>query len=526
MNRVMIIDDEIWVSEVIKNIICWEDYGFCIEDVCHDGVEAMELIRKKRPQLVLTDIRMPGKTGLQIIQEISMELPDTLCVVISGYNDFEYAKTALTYGAIGYLLKPIDGQELKQIMIKAGGILEAIRRPHAVEAQVYEEYEQTIDRLREQFFKNCFEGSQDRKRTLWELNQELKLNFKAGCYRLVSISAAGKAGPKQLFTDISKQLWGKQIPILCNEIVPFLYRSRIILVLNYREEKSEAVLSGIQSLSADVMQKEGGITFLVGDEFGDIFKIQKAYRNVRDMEYMRLFFGCNRLYLFDASVHYGKDTATLLQPNLEVCIRQVLKGGDEGEALKLIREAFEWLLNRAGRNPAAFAKGVYRIVETFKENMAEISENAQETCREQLENLDFADSVEQIKESFLEVMRVLLKAQANPRQQKEKNVVVKVTEYLENNYMNNIALTDIADMVHLNANYFSEIFRKEKGIAFKEYLTQLRMERAKELLKKSNYRQSEIAAMVGYNDTKHFTKIFRKYVGITAGEYRRLMVGK
>lgn len=145
MNRVFIIDDELWVSEVIKNIICWTDYDFCVEAVCHDSVDAIELIREKHPQLVLTDIRMPEKTGLEIIKEISAELPDIMFVVISGYNDFEYAKTALTYGAIGYLLKPIDQAELEQIVVKARGMLEGQRRNLAIDACVYKEYEQTIE---------------------------------------------------------------------------------------------------------------------------------------------------------------------------------------------------------------------------------------------------------------------------------------------------------------------------------------------------------------------------------------------
>jgi len=125
MNRVLIIDDELWVSEVIKNIICWTDYGFCVEDVCHDSLSAMELIREKRPQLVLTDIRMPEKTGLEIIKEISAELPDTMFVVVSGYNDFEYARTALRYEVRDYLLKPSSKAEIRDVLLR---VMEEIQK--------------------------------------------------------------------------------------------------------------------------------------------------------------------------------------------------------------------------------------------------------------------------------------------------------------------------------------------------------------------------------------------------------------
>ena len=96
-------------------------------------------------------------------------------------------------------------------------------------------------------------------------------------------------------------------------------------------------------------------------------------------------------------------------------------------------------------------------------------------------------------------------------------------EYIDNNYQTDITLTDIAEMVHLNANYFSDIFRRETGTAFKEYLTRVRMEAAKELLRKTGFRQAEVAARTGYHDVKHFARVFKKYVGISAAEYRKLM---
>lgn len=119
MIDVVIIDDEVWVAKMITQIIDWGAYGFRIAGIFHDGEEGLDGIRRLHPRLVLTDIRMPGLTGLDLIQTLSEESPDIMFVIISGYNDFEYAKAALTYGAIGYLLKPIDETELKKVVLKA-----------------------------------------------------------------------------------------------------------------------------------------------------------------------------------------------------------------------------------------------------------------------------------------------------------------------------------------------------------------------------------------------------------------------
>ena len=118
MDKVVIVDDEIWVTEVIKNIVSWKSYGFEIAAVCHDGVEAVRSICEIQPALVLTDIRMPGKNGIELLKEISEQSKNTMVAVISGFNDFEYAKSALTYGAIGYLLKPINENELEDVLEK------------------------------------------------------------------------------------------------------------------------------------------------------------------------------------------------------------------------------------------------------------------------------------------------------------------------------------------------------------------------------------------------------------------------
>ena len=243
------------------------------------------------------------------------------------------------------------------------------------------------------------------------------------------------------------------------------------------------------------------------------------------MEFIRLISSA-RFYLYDPTIDYGENVNTLLLPNLDICIKQVIKNGDEEEAYRLIQGAFERVMNCMGNNPVAFARGIYKIAEILQENLAEVPKSVREICIKLVKDLETAGSTEQIKEYLQKIMKEIIKAQVDIGEQKEKNTVAQVIDYLNGNYMNNITLTDMAEIVHLNANYFSEIFHKEKGITFKEYLTQIRMERAKELLKRSNYRQSEIAAMVGYNDTKHFSKIFRKYVGITTTEYRKLMVNK
>ncbi len=515
MDKVMIIDDEVWVTEVIRNIIDWNSFGFQVARVCHDGEEAISEIRDIHPELLMTDIRMPGKTGLEIIREVSEKMPDILCVVISGYSDFEYARTALSCGAVGYLLKPIDQTELENVVIKARNILDQEKKQRTAKMQIQQEYQQTMDSYRDQFLVNCLEGHGESGLQYREINKRMKMTLEEGVLRLICLMLPDPAGLPDLFSEINKAVWKFQLPVLCSEVRPFIYRKKILILLNYPEAFSGKIRRCLRDLAASFQNDRRGIFFLEGEEFCDIYQMGPAYQKMRPLEFAGLlekdcrFFPCEDI---------GEGGGKLLPSDLSLRLRQNIKGGNTEEARRTVREAWERVTARAGKNPRAFGQGLLEILEIL-----ESEEDPRTDFGRLEEQIVRAENPETVKEILSRKVCSLAEKRNRGDTPKEKTAVEYARDYIDNNYQTDITLTDIAEMVHLNANYFSDIFRRETGTAFKEYLTRVRMEAAKELLRKTGFRQAEVAARTGYHDVKHFARVFKKYVGISAAEYRKLM---
>ena len=527
MYSVIIIDDEVWVIEVIKNIIDWKEYGFKIINSYKDGLEGLEGVKKYKPNLVITDIRMPGMTGLEIIKEIAMQELSAMSVVISGYNDFEYAQTALTYGAIGYLLKPIDAGELIRVVEKALGILEQTEEIKQRETHIRKKYEDTVERLREQFFKNYFDENEKHIININEMNDALKLNFGSGCYRIMSLVCSNKANIEALYRVLNKAIWELQIPITCRGIVPLIHHYKVIIIVNYDKDVND-IISVFKQLFNFILKKKelGGITATLSKEFDDINLLGDEYVILSEVEYARLFNGKDTMYFCEKYSMDNQTQSGIIQPNTDIMVKQASHNNCIEDGQKIVQDAYEWLVMRVQSNPVTFYKGVIRLVDMLEYILHDTNEATKNYMIMARKNLEVVQSLEEIKGLLLSITKQIFSFNENADNRKEKTAVGLVVEYINKNYMHAITLTDMAQLVHLNANYLSEIFSRENNATFKEYLTTTRIEAAKELLCKSNYKLMEVSRMVGYNDTKNFLKIFKKYVGVSAKEYRKLMIGK
>ena len=523
MDKVMIIDDEIWVTEVIRNIIDWKKFGFEIVSVCHDGEEAMSVIREIQPELLLTDIRMPGKTGLEIIQEVAEDFREILCVVISGYNDFEYARTALSCGAIGYLLKPIDQKELERVVEKARGILEQSAAQRGAELRMQEKYEQTMDTLREQFFSGLLEGQMNQHISCRDVNQRLKMKFKDGYYRLIWMLPSPKADLRRLFADVNKTIWKHQLPVLCSEILPFIWRRKILLLLNYERERRSEIGTRVAKMAQGFPAGVSGLIFLEGEEFSDLGKMTEESRRMKPLEFIRLRERAGNFYSSAYLKAYGEAPGNLLPPNLDISIRQAVRSRNAAEAEKTVADAYGHMSMRSGDHPASYGEGILKMVDILKKSAQGCPDGIRMIVAEMTEDIEAAESQEEIKEIFCRTARRLTEENSDMDEKREKTAVEWIRDYIDRHYSGSISLTDMSEMVHLNANYFSDIFHRETGKSFNEYLPSVRMEAAKTLLRQTGYKQGEVAAMAGYRDVKHFTRVFKKYVGISPSEYRKLM---
>ncbi len=521
MDKVIIVDDEIWVAEVIKNIVDWSDYGFEIVGICTDSQEAIELIKKVHPSIVFTDIRMPGKTGLELLYEIPQESPQTLCAVISGFSDFEYAKTALTYGAIGYLLKPISKEELVEVLIKARKTIDTTKNRRQEKEEIQKDYMKTVDELRIHFFKRIFEEPEFQIGGLEQINTKLKLKFKRGMFKLVCISGCGKDEMKT--ETIDEEIWESQLPVICNDMITFLYKDCYYLLLNYHESSEKTVDERLQKIAENYFILYKHSVFYCSESFIKIEDIRKKIGNLWKMSGLRLFFGYGNLFKEEDYKFNDSNGESLIRSTLEITLTKCINNGAKDKIRNIISNLVDELTNRVGQNGIAMYEAIEAMLKLMYNVQESIGIKKKMTVDEMGDIVSKSESLNEVKEALIKINIDFMKKKINEEDKKTGSAVEEVVEYINNYYMNNISLQDVAELVQLNQSYLSNIFKKENGISFKEYLTEVRIKKAKHFLKTTNYKLNDISKMVGYNDTKNFLKMFKKYVGVTPLDYRKLV---
>ena len=512
MDKVLIIDDEKWVSEVIKMLIPWEDYGFTIARCCANGQEALEAVREEEPRLVFTDIRMPGMDGIEFLKEVSEANPELLCVVISGYNDFEYAKGALTYGAIGYLLKPIDEDELTQIVKKARLLINDRDKKTNESKKFREQYESSMEQLRNAYFEKVISGkvSPDME----YINYELKHNFKNTAFQMIIFSRTGE-GKGNLADIISRALWKGQLPSLCYDVSIIEYRNKVVSLFNYEPAPDGAFPDTRDAMIRQIVYNNTGMFAYVGEVFGSISELKDEYEKLNKIELIRLLRENKNIFYLEQYKGYGRGPE-LLSPGFSYELVRLVSAGERVRLVRTVNSNLDMIIKLAGTNPVALKSGVSEMIYA----MLAVGGPEGTEPDDLLAGVSDISDIRKITENLAD--RILL-SRVNEQSERSRSVTERVVDYINTGYMNNISLTDVSEKYNLNPNYLSDIFSKNIGVTFKEYLTNTRMNAAKDLLKDTNYKIAEVAQMVGYNDVKNFSRIFKKYVGINPVEYRNLM---
>lgn len=527
MIDVVIIDDEVWVAKMMTQIIDWGTYGFRIVGTFHDGEEGLEGIRRLHPRLVLTDIRMPGITGLDLIQTMSEEDPEIMFVIVSGYNDFEYAKAALTYGAIGYLLKPIDETELKKVVLKAKNQIVSEELKQRSELQMRDSMGHTVEKLREQFFLNFVLGLGDKTISLNRVNEDLKLNFRSGSFQVVDILAEQKSYAKPCVDLITKAIWEADLPTECYEMVTLSPRGDTILILNYMPSQMDTIQQMLDRFFSILLEKRPpcGVTMGVGTVSSQFSGISESYQSAREIAMCRLLRGVNRVYSAPRSPQIPPENRLTAPLSHDINLKQAFQSGDLEAVQRVTNQWTQWYFAKAQQAPQMLMNGLNHLLSLYQENAPSGDQNWKAYFLKRRDEVGAASSLEEVNLLLADTAKTLIDSREPRKAVSNQTAVQEVLRYIDLHYMQDLSLGDVADMVRLNPNYFCEIFKKEAGVNFKEYLVTKRIQQAKQLLKSPSYKLNEVAEMVGYRDGKHFGKAFKKLVGITPGAYRKLMLG-
>lgn len=535
MIKVFLVEDEVVMRNGIKNNIPWEKEGMIFAGEASDGELAYPMIKKVQPDILITDIRMPFMDGLELSELVKKEFPKIKIIILSGYNEFDYAKQAIHIGVTDYLLKPITASKLLEAVKKVADVIEKEREEEGMlERYRLERVENTVlDRQR--LFKDLVTSRINFKEAL-ERGEELGMDLSASFYQLMLFKLI-PSGPSTVWYDRV---------VSCQEAIEERMDGREhILVFDRGDEGWAFILTGeseqeVERRTRDCATSLGELvrTFQDIQYFGSIGgcvnrlgDLQQSYGQAGRAFASRFFSEMNQVVsysqmeqIFSAGGEpidiHSVDGSKVNRRTLE----NFLKQGTVDEARSFVDEYFQ---NVGEKNYHSFMFRQYIIMDCYlcaRSFLEELGMGLQSLPPE-VSDMDMAlkdsHSIEPLKNRLVGLFQETMKLRDNQTASKYSQVLEEARAFIRENFAReDISLNTVAARVNISPSYFSSIFSQEMGVTFVEYLTSVRMEKAKELLMCSNMKTSEIGYEVGYKDSHYFGYLFKKTVGCTPKEYR------
>lgn len=533
--KVFLVEDEYIVREGIKNNIDWEKNGYDFCGEASDGELAFPMISEKRPDIVITDIRMPFMDGIELSRMIKEEYPEIKIIILSGHEEFEYAKAAIQIGVEEYLLKPINGDELLQVVNR---VAQKIKEEKDSRETLQEgEGDENFEYAKRQLLSSLIDDNASLSDAM-EQGKKIHLNLMAQCYNIMMLKLQRK-NKEQGFSQRILELYKTMEEILEEQngqsiVFDRAPEGKVILFMGSGEEEIRQNMDAFASRFREILPEYEDVTYFgsIGIPVMRLRELGESYDAASHGFSYRFLTEPNQIVdnntVFDQTREEKTFSCSIGSVDIQNLDKQkiesFLKGGEMDE-IQFFVEEYMKNTGDAGKNSMIFRQ--YIVMDMFfaaSHFLAQITDGREQLGEpfespEQMQKIvsDLEATVTYIKDLFTRVMQV------RDAQTTEHNsdVVENAKKYISENYHDEeLTLNTVAHEVNVSPNHLSAMFSQKTGQTFVKYLTDVRMHRAKELLKCTSKRSNEICEEVGYRDPHYFSHLFKKNVGCSPMQYR------
>lgn len=534
--KVFLVEDESVIREGLRDNIPWQQFGYQFAGEAGDGEMALPLIRKTRPDVLITDIKMPFMDGLSLSHIVGQEFPEMKIIIISGYDDFEYARQAIREGVDQYLLKPITRRTLQKALTE---VKEKIESEQEQKNYLYKyqddmhEYEQFVLRS---FFEKVF-ARQLSVQEIYEEAQKHALDINAPCYNLMLMNVQERAhrGDMRKAGEICQKCY--------EEIMRFLMRfSTYYLVFRWNvniygimikgeegniAERTAKCLEGI-GLVCKQYEEELDWYVAAGTPVERFSLLADCYQNLNHIFNYRFFEPAKHILTEKAEEDLAQEEREDALAGIDMAkinpdlFKAFLAKGQKEE----VEEFVSNFLNGIGEALKSKIFWDYLLLNVRFAALGYMESIGVEQ-KEFLQNIDIEDiqkmeiSLGNMQHYIEGILKQAISFRDKENASQGKKTLQRALEYIEENYMQeSLSLNEIAAIMEVSPNYFSAMFSQEMQMTFVEYVTYKRMEKAKRLLQETDMRSSEIALATGYKNPHYFSFVFKRTQGCTPREYR------
>lgn len=522
MFQLVLVDDRKDVVQGIAAALDWEKMG--VKVICfYNGRDARDHIMEHPVDMVISDIRMPYMNGLELAKEVLARYPQIRFVLLTGYDEFAYAREAIHLGIVEYLSKPVKIEEIRELVKREVKRAEELKCNVLSQQDIRLRYNRSLPLIKTHWIHEFLRGNENREEAveekLREFGTELDIKYIFAVLMEVDQGQDRDELMQYALENIGKEILSEEHP--CEAFC--LESGRVLFLISYSEETNKSYryyqlyqpLLRIQSAFSDYFHQT--VSMGIGDFEEGTEGIRRSFLQAEKALAYKFYLGNNKII---STMDLPADEAGQKNDYPHALEQQVIAAvrDKDPQAGGYFKKYFEELRSLKGVAPERFRD---ILVEFLLQLCSQCAGEATFQMVDVLEKFRSRKTLDDMQNWFQELIEKAAAAKEEEDTSDIQRCVRKVREYMDEHYMENITLKKMADYVYLSPSYLSFSFKEIIHINFNEYLGRVRIEKAKELLASSDYRVYEVCSMVGYSDKKYFTELFRRYTGMLPKEWAR-----
>jgi two-component system response regulator YesN len=535
MFKVIIIDDEPIIRKGIKNIINWKQFDCVICAEASDGEEGKMVIHKHLPDIIITDIHMPDTDGLKMIRDIKNIVPNCKIIILTGYRDFDYVQEAIKLGVFDFVLKPSKIEELTAVVSKAILELNSMKSRAEELEKLKRLFEQNIPILKEKLLYDIIYEIYPSKADI--LSRAGLLGVCINRFVLLAVEIDNEDDNEKL-SQYDSHLY--QFGIVNTFMEVFSDSFEVLSIpLNGKGAafilQPTAKVTGYMELvnqKCDYVQEMitncfgFTVTIAVSSEGTGIMQLAEKFSECREALERKFYLGSNTtIFQDDLNTFIKFDDYSVLE-KYQKHLLDSIKTGNKRLVAERLEDIFSYI-NGLERVNMEYLKSFFLLtISTINNIRLSVAQFQDDRNVEGLhipsthKLIEDSDNIPELNELLKEVSFSITSKINNYNNKSLTLILRKAIDYLHKHYHEQVTLNEVAEHVYVSTSYISRMFKKELGRNFVDYLNGIRLEKAKELLKDPKYKTYEVAEMVGIQDAHYFSRLFKKYQGLTPTEYR------
>jgi two-component system response regulator YesN len=530
MYKAVLCDDDQIIISGLEMILPWKELGIKVCGCANNGLEGKMMIEKFVPDILICDICMPFIDGLQLTKYAKELNPDIITIIVSGYDDFRYAQSAIKMGAMDYILKPIDEESIINQLKRA--VEECKRREdqHVI-------FEESQRYLKEKMIKHLiYEGWQTSSQKHNEKQlKEIDSNF---CSILFASIDNYELLTQKMTEDDMLLLNDKFLRciknVLSEGIGIFEQSHGTVGCYLYAKGKKQ-----LDSIRTEVISKfrgaffercsEYSVTIACGKIYNNVHQIRESYREAKVALKERFVYPAGSVIFYECPSNNKKSLEKVEIEKLltKIDFFSLIQQGDKNEISRQLSKLQNTLMKCGGKSQFYMRIVTGNLYAKLIKEFNEMGFNQENTGIDLVEKYRMAierESIEDVISELGDIINSIIDAVDKCQHSPYSKIMAKALKYIENHYMEcDLSLDDVANHVHISPSYFSVIFKTEHEMTFTDYLIKVRIEIAKELMRKTDLKLYEIAHRVGYDTAAYFSTAYKKYTGYSPSEFRKCL---